>query len=186
MASTDFAENRRRMVKRDIARRGITDPGVLAAMGKVPREVVCARRPAGIRLRRLAAADRRGSDDFPALYRRPDDGSRRVKAGDRVLEIGTGSGYSTAALAEMGCEVFSIDRHPSNWSVGRGKVAATGYMAIHLRSGDGTLGWPEEAPFDAIIVTARRTGNPGHAVEAVEDQWASGHPGRAGRSDIRG
>jgi protein-L-isoaspartate(D-aspartate) O-methyltransferase len=154
MASTDFAENRRRMVKRDIARRGVTNSGVLAAMGKVPREVFV---PDNL----LEFA----YDDSPLPIGRGQTISQPyivalmmetagVKAGDRVLEIGTGSGYSTAALAEMGCEVFSMDRHAELVRSAAVRLRQLGYTGINLRSGDGTLGWPEEAPFDAIIVTA--------------------------------
>ena len=111
MASTDFAENRRRMVKRDIARRGITDPGVLAAMGKVPREVFVPDNLLQFAYDDLPLPIGEGqtiSQPYIVALMMETAG---VKAGDRVLEIGTGSGYSTAALAEMGCEVFSMDRH---------------------------------------------------------------------------
>ena len=125
MASTDFAENRRRMVDRDIAGRGIADAGVLAAMGKVPRE-------AFVPEKLLEYA----YDDSPLPIGEGQTISQPyivalmmeaagVKAGDRVLEIGTGSGYSAAALAEMGCEVFTIDRH-ADWS-GRPRKGCGGW-----------------------------------------------------------
>src|SRR3954451_12328224 len=111
MASTDFAENRRRMVDRHIAGRGITDAGVLAAMGKVPRESFV---PDDLR--------EYAYDDSPLPIGQGQTISQPyivalmmekagVKAGDRVLEVGTGSGYSAAALAALGCQVFTIDRH---------------------------------------------------------------------------
>src|SRR3954468_22151966 len=154
MASTDFAENRRRMVDRDIAGRGITDARVLAAMDKVPREVFV---PDNL----LEYA----YDDSPLPIGQGQTISQpyivalmmetaEVKAGDRVLEVGTGSGYSAAALAEMGCEVCTIDRHAELVRSAAVRLRELGYTGINLRSGDGTLGWPEEAPFDAIIVTA--------------------------------
>jgi protein-L-isoaspartate(D-aspartate) O-methyltransferase len=154
MASTDFAENRRRMVDRDIAGRGIADAGVLAAMGKVPREAFVPEK-----LQEYAY------DDSPLPIGEGQTISQPyivalmmetagVKAGDRVLEIGTGSGYSAANLAEMGCEVFTIDRHADLTRSAAERLRGLGYSGISLRSGDGTLGWPEEAPFDAIIVTA--------------------------------
>jgi protein-L-isoaspartate(D-aspartate) O-methyltransferase len=154
MASTDFAENRRRMVDRDIAGRGITDPGVVAALGKVPREAFV---PAGL--------VEYAYDDSPLPIAEGQTISQpymvalmmeaaECKPGDRVLEIGTGSGYSAAALAEMGCEVFTIDRHPSLVEAAGERLRRLGHGTIHLKSGDGTLGWPEKAPFDAIIVTA--------------------------------
>jgi protein-L-isoaspartate(D-aspartate) O-methyltransferase len=154
MASTDFAENRRRMVDRDIAGRGITDERVLAAMGKVPREAFV---PDGL----LEYA----YDDSPLPIGEGQTISQPyivammmqlagVKAGDRVLEIGTGSGYSAAALAELGCEVFTMDRHAALVRSAAARLQRLGYKGIGLRSGDGTLGWPEEGPFDAVIVTA--------------------------------
>src|SRR3954462_11021593 len=111
MASTDFAENLRRMVDRHIAGRGITDAGVLAAMGKVPREAFV---PDNLM--------EYAYDDSPLPIGQGQTISQPyivalmieaagVKAGDRVREIGTASGYSPAMWADMGCEVFSIDRH---------------------------------------------------------------------------
>jgi protein-L-isoaspartate(D-aspartate) O-methyltransferase len=77
-----------------------------------------------------------------------------LEGGERVLEIGTGSGYAAAVLAEIAGEVYSIERHPRLAQAAKKKLAAQGYTKVSLRCGDGTLGWPEEAPFDAIIVAA--------------------------------
>ena len=77
-----------------------------------------------------------------------------VKKGDRVLEIGTGSGYQAAVLAELGVEVFSIEIIPELAARARSTLDETGYGRIRTRVGDGYHGWPEEAPFDAIVVTA--------------------------------
>jgi protein-L-isoaspartate(D-aspartate) O-methyltransferase len=77
-----------------------------------------------------------------------------LDAHSRVLEIGTGSGYQTAILAEIASHVFTIERLPELASPARERLAKLGYRNIHFRVGDGALGWPEEAPFDAIIVTA--------------------------------
>jgi protein-L-isoaspartate(D-aspartate) O-methyltransferase len=72
----------------------------------------------------------------------------------RVLEIGTGSGYQTALLAELAAEVFTIERLPELAAAAQARLAGLGYRNIRFRMGDGTLGWPEAAPFDAIMVTA--------------------------------
>lgn len=72
----------------------------------------------------------------------------------RVLEVGTGSGYQTAILAEIAAEVFTIERIPELAELAHARLRGMGYRDIHFRTGDGALGWPEEAPFDAIIVTA--------------------------------
>lgn len=86
----------------------------------------------------------------------------------RVLEIGTGSGYQTAILAEIAREVFTIERIPALAGSARTRLAMLGYRNIHFRTGDGTLGWPEAAPFDAIIVTAA----PAEVPPAYVDQLA--------------
>jgi protein-L-isoaspartate(D-aspartate) O-methyltransferase len=72
----------------------------------------------------------------------------------KVLEIGTGSGYQAAVLAELADAVYSIERHPELARQAAERLAALGYQNVHLRVGDGAAGWPEEAPFDRIIVTA--------------------------------
>lgn len=77
-----------------------------------------------------------------------------LKEGERVLEIGTGSGYQAAILAEMGCQVYTIERHHPLLQKARKRFESLGYNNIISRGGDGTLGWDEYAPFDAIIVTA--------------------------------
>lgn len=77
-----------------------------------------------------------------------------VAPGDRVLEIGTGSGYQAAVLAELGCEVYTIEIVDALADTARERLARLGYAKVSVRSGDGNLGWPEHAPFAAIIVTA--------------------------------
>lgn len=78
----------------------------------------------------------------------------RLKEGDRVLEVGTGSGYQAAVLAEMGARVFSVERHRALYDEARTRLQKMGYTTIECRQGDGFKGWKEEAPFDAIVVTA--------------------------------
>ncbi len=77
-----------------------------------------------------------------------------IRGGDRVLEIGTGSGYQAALLAEMGAEVFSIEQDPGLSKQAARNLDHSGYGDVKLRVGDGRAGWPEAAPFDAILVTA--------------------------------
>jgi protein-L-isoaspartate(D-aspartate) O-methyltransferase len=93
-----------------------------------------------------------------------------VGPGDRVLEIGTGSGYQAAVLAEMGAKVFSIEVIPALAASARLALDAEGYGSVVTRIGDGALGWPEEAPFDAIIVTAAAPSIP----TALTDQLRPG------------
>jgi protein-L-isoaspartate(D-aspartate) O-methyltransferase len=93
-----------------------------------------------------------------------------VQPGERVLEIGTGSGYQAAVLAEVGAEVWSIEILPGVARRGAENLRAAGYEGVHLRVGDGYLGWPEAAPFDGIIVTCA----PDHIPEPLRDQLAEG------------
>ena len=88
----------------------------------------------------------------------------------RVLEIGTGSGYQTAILAELAAAVFSIERHVELSRQAGERLARLGYRNVELRVGDGSLGWPEEAPFDRIIVTAGAETYP----QALWEQLAEG------------
>ena len=90
-----------------------------------------------------------------------------LQPGERVLEIGTGSGYQAAVLAELGCAVFSIELLPELAASAAQTLSRLGYTQVHLRVGDGYLGWPEEAPFDAIIVTAAPPETPAALVEQL-------------------
>jgi len=165
-----FDDARRRMVETQLARRGVRDPAVLAAMGMVPRETFV---PAPL------AAD--AYDDGPLPIGEGQTISQpyivalmtealRLASGDRVLEIGTGSGYAAAVLAEIAAEVYTIERLAPLAESARRRLAELGYATVHVRCGDGTLGWPEHAPYDAIVVTA---GGP-EVPKALLDQLAVG------------
>lgn len=92
-----------------------------------------------------------------------------VRKGDRVLEIGTGSGYQAAVLVELGCEVFSIERVKDLAERAALALASKGYR-VHLRAGDGSLGWQDEAPFDGIIVTAHAADVPRPLLTQLRDR----------------
>src|SRR5207237_6329216 len=77
-----------------------------------------------------------------------------LHGGERVLEIGTGSGYAAAVMAEIAAEVYTIERHEKLARLAAERLARDGYVHVHVRHGDGTLGWPEAAPFDGIVVAA--------------------------------
>src|SRR5512132_2751721 len=126
-----------RMVEDQIKARGITDKGVLAAMLKVPRERFV---PSGVAPQAYAVA-----------YMTE---GLQVTNNKKVLEIGTGSGYQAAILGELAREVYTIEIVPQLADHARNTLAALGYRNVHVRTGDGYLGWPEQAPFDAIMVTA--------------------------------
>ena len=149
-----FAEERERMVELQIAGRGIRDPAVLAAMRKIPRECFVS----------TTQADA-AYDDGPLPIGEGQTISQpyivavmtealRLRPGDRVLEIGTGSGYAAAVLAVVAAEVYTIERIESLADRARRRLAQLGYANVHVRHGDGSLGWPEHAPYDAIVVTA--------------------------------
>ena len=94
----------------------------------------------------------------------------QVTNNKKVLEIGTGSGYQAAVLGELAREVYTIEIVPQLADRARNTLAALGYRNVHVRTGDGYLGWPEQAPFDAIMVTAA----PDHVPQPLVDQLAVG------------
>jgi protein-L-isoaspartate(D-aspartate) O-methyltransferase len=132
----------------------VSDPRVLAAMAAVPREEFV---PGN--LRHAAYDDRAlpiGSGQTisqPAVVAYMTD-QLRLSPASRVLEIGTGSGYQAAVLAEIVCNVYSIERIAGLARTAAARLSRLGYDNVQVREGDGALGWPEEAPFDAVIVTA--------------------------------
>ena len=149
----DRAEERLSMVSRQIEARGVRDPAVLEAMRKVPRHRFV---PAS----QLASA----YDDRPLPIGHQQTISQpyivafmselaHVKPGDKVLEVGTGSGYQAAVLAEMGAKVYSIEIVEPLVKRASETLRELGYD-VTVRHGDGYAGWPEHAPFDAIVVTA--------------------------------
>jgi protein-L-isoaspartate(D-aspartate) O-methyltransferase len=152
--ASDLAAARRRMIKNDLRGRGIHAQTVLHALERVPRERFIA---AGARA--LAYADQALQIDCEQTISQPYivaimTESLRLAGTERVLEIGTGSGYQTAVLAELAAEVFTIERHEQLSSQARTTLVQLGYPNIHFHVGDGSQGWPEHASFDRILVTA--------------------------------
>ena len=154
MIEDQFAAAGERMVAEQIRARGVADPRVLAALRRVPRHRFI---PEHLWSQAYA--------DYPLPIGEDQTISQpyivalmteilELKETDRVLEVGTGSGYQAAILAELAAQVFSIDRKGGLADYARSILESLGYRNIRIRVGDGTLGWPEEAPFDGIIVTA--------------------------------
>ena len=146
--------DRERMVDRQIAARGVTDWRVLEAMRQVPREAFV---EAG--LEEFAYQDSplpiaQGQTISQPFIVALMIAAAAVKPGDRVLEIGTGSGYAAAVLSRIAGKVYTVERHGALADTAKQRFAQLGHRNIEVRHGDGTLGWPEAAPFDAIIVTA--------------------------------
>ncbi len=141
-------------MKRRLRLEEVSDPAVLRAMEAVPREEFV---PPELR---AAAYDDRAlpiacgqTISQPAVVAYMTE-NLRLSARSRVLEVGTGSGYQAAVLAEIVREVHSIERIPALAAAAAERLARLGYANVHVRTGDGTLGWPEAAPFDGILVTA--------------------------------
>jgi protein-L-isoaspartate(D-aspartate) O-methyltransferase len=149
-----MAALRARMVEDQLARRGISDERVLAAMGAVPREA-------------FVPPDRQAEayEDCPLPIGERQTISQpfivalmieaaELKPGDRVLEVGSGCGYAAAVMGRIAGEVFGIERHAALGAAARDNLAALGIGNVTIVVGDGTKGLPDEAPFDAIIVSA--------------------------------
>ncbi len=142
------------MVRTQLAVRDITDPAVLKAMGKVPRErfVPNTRRDHAYEDHPLPIGyGQTISQPYIVAYMTQ---VLKLRPGDRVLEIGTGSGYQAAVLAEMGMRVYSMEIVPQLSTRATATLSAVGYRNVAVRQGDGYFGWPEQVRFDAIMVTA--------------------------------
>jgi len=149
-----YDDLRKEMVERQIRARGVRDPLVLDAMGRVPREHFVPDHLKGqaYRDRPLPIdADQTISQPYIVAYMIE---ALALQGGERVLEIGAGSGYAAAVLAEIAGEVFTIERHGTLASKASAALQDAGYTNVHIFHGDGTRGWQDEAPFDAILVSA--------------------------------
>ncbi|MCU0302433.1 MAG: protein-L-isoaspartate(D-aspartate) O-methyltransferase [Thermoanaerobaculales bacterium] len=166
----DWTDLRERMVRQQIETRGVKDPAVLAAMRSVPRH-------------RFVPDDYREAsyNDSPLPIGEGQTISQpyivalmsellEVGPGDRVLEIGTGSGYQAAVLAAMGVEVYSVEIRPRLCERAEAVLDGLGYDKVHVRCGDGYGGWPEASPFAGVIVTAA----PERIPQPLIDQLAVG------------
>jgi protein-L-isoaspartate(D-aspartate) O-methyltransferase len=152
--------------------RGITDMRVLEAMKKVPRHLFVPKEAAAEAYEDHPVSIGCGqtiSQPFIVAYMTQE---LAVQHGMRILEIGTGSGYQSAILAELGAEVFSMEYYETLANRARAVLTALGYHNVQVRHGDGTEGWPEQAPFDAILAACA----PEHVPEALKRQLAiDGH-----------
>jgi protein-L-isoaspartate(D-aspartate) O-methyltransferase len=166
----NFEITRRRMVETQIIGRGIKDRRVIDAMLKVPRNIF---------VEEAMAAQAYSDSSLPIGEKQTISQPYMValmsemlqlSGREKVLELGTGSGYQTAILAELSDRVYTVERIRSLALRARKALDRLHYLNVNLKIGDGTDGWPEEAPFDAIIVTAGAPDVPGHLV----DQLASG------------
>jgi protein-L-isoaspartate(D-aspartate) O-methyltransferase len=154
MKTIDFAAQRREMVRHQVRARGVRDRLVLAAMNTVPREAFLPKE-----LQEVAyedsplpiAAWQTISQPYIVAFMIE---VLALKGGERVLEVGTGSGYAAAVLGKIAGEVYSVERIEELAERATQTLKSLGYRNVHVRFGDGTLGWPEHAPYDAIVVAA--------------------------------
>jgi len=154
VSSADATEARSRMVERQLRRRGIADERVLEAMSRVPRELFVPEN-----LRHLAYADGALPIGHGQTISQPFIVATicsllGLSGDERVLDVGTGSGYQAAVLAELADEVVTIERVAELAERARGALADAGHGDVDVRVGDGSLGVPDRAPFDAIAVAA--------------------------------
>jgi protein-L-isoaspartate(D-aspartate) O-methyltransferase len=168
--ASDFAAERQRMVQQQLMPRGINDGRVLAAMAKVPREEFV--RPDS---RKTSYADGPLPIGYGQTISQPYivafmTEELRPKPSDRVLEIGTGSGYQAAILAELVKEVYTIEIVEPLAKNAEATLQRLGCKNVHVKVGDGYRGWPEYAPFDAITVTCA----PDHVPQQLTDQLKDG------------
>lgn len=164
----DYAQLRKQMVREQLVARHITSPRVLAAMEKVPRHLFVAE---DLRYRAY--------EDGPLPIGKSQTISQpyivalmvqalELKGDERILEIGTGSGYEAAILAELDIELYSIERLEELALKARAILDRLGYRNISIRVGDGTLGWQEHAPYDAVIISAAAPQIPRPLIEQLK------------------
>ena len=167
---TDFSELRERMVRRQIEARGITDPAILAAFREVPREAFVAPAQA-----HLAYDDHPLPIEAGQTISQPYIVALMIEAaaigqGDKVLEVGAGSGYAAAVMSRIAAQVIGIERQPYLVEVARERLRRLGYDNVAILEGDGTRGCADEAPFDAILAAASGS----HVPQPLVDQLAEG------------
>jgi protein-L-isoaspartate(D-aspartate) O-methyltransferase len=150
----DLSEKRQRMVERQLEARGVHDSVVLDAMRAVPREAFLPDELAEFAYDDTPLPIEEGQTISQPFIVAAMVEALQLEPQDRVLEIGTGSGYAAATLGEIAKEVYTIERHRILADLAEHRLRELDYRNVHVLCGDGTLGWPEEAPFDAILVSA--------------------------------
>jgi protein-L-isoaspartate(D-aspartate) O-methyltransferase len=167
---SDYSELRAKMVRGQLEARGIKDKATLDAMRKVPRHMFVPLRAKGKAYIDAPLTIGKGqtiSQPYIVAFMTE---KLKLKPTDRVLEIGTGSGYQAAVLAEIVSEVYSIEIIDSLGEAASNRLQSLGYDNVEVKIGDGYLGWPDKSPFDAIIITAGID----HVPQPLIDQLAEG------------
>jgi len=166
----DFAELRERMIRRQIESRGVTHPVILEAFRQVPREEFV-----DDEHRQWAYDDSPLPIEAGQTISQPYIVALMIEAaaigpGDKVLEVGAGSGYAAAVISRIAERVIAIERHGELVQIARQRMARLGYDNVRILQGDGTRGCPDEAPFDAILAAASGS----HVPQPLVDQLAPG------------
>src|SRR5437868_1365579 len=166
----DYAAEREAMVERQLRRRGITEPAILDAFRAVPREAFI-----GDEYAHLAYGDHPLPIEAEQTISQPYIvalmiQAAAIKAGDIVLEVGSGSGYAAAVISRIAARVIGIERQHELVEVARERMRRLGYDNVEIVEGDGTKGWPDEAPYDAILAAASGS----HVPQLLIDQLTPG------------
>ena len=164
---TDYAAEREAMVERQLKRRGITEPDILDAFRVVPREAFI-----GAEHAHLAYGDHPLPIEANQTISQPYIvalmiQAAAIKSGDIVLEVGAGSGYAAAVISRIAGKVIGIERQHDLVEVARDRLKRLGYGNVEIVEGDGTKGWPDDAPFDAILAAASGSHVPGPLVDQL-------------------
>jgi protein-L-isoaspartate(D-aspartate) O-methyltransferase len=168
----DRDAERRRMVDAQLVARGIDDPAVLEAMRTVPREAFLTGELAEFAYEDAPLPIEAGQTISQPYIVAAMLAALEIEPGDRVLEIGTGSGYAAAVMSRVAREVYTVERHAELAEAAIRRLRALGYDNVHVHHGDGTLGWSEHAPYDAIAVAA---GGPDVPKPLLEQLAVGGH-----------
>jgi protein-L-isoaspartate(D-aspartate) O-methyltransferase len=169
-STIDAVDARGRMVEQQLRQRGITDERVLAAMGRVPRELFVPESLRSYAYDDGALPIGQGQTISQPFVVATICSLLSLRGNERVLDVGTGSGYQAAVLAELAGGVVTVERIPSLADAARARLAEAGYEGVEVEVGDGSLGVPARAPFDAIAVAAAAPSIP----RALYDQLAEG------------
>jgi protein-L-isoaspartate(D-aspartate) O-methyltransferase len=164
-----YDQERQLMVEKQIKQRGVVDPQLLDAMLKVPRHLFVPENLVSLAYNDTPLPIGYGQTiSQPYIVALMSD-SLKVEEGFKVLEIGTGSGYQAAVLAEIGCQVFTVEVIKILADTAQERLKSLGYPEINVRWGDGYFGWKEEAPFDSIIVTCAIDHVPPPLIEQLKE-----------------
>lgn len=157
----DYVQARERMVQEQLVSRGINDPRVLRAMAKVPRHLFLESelwdRAYGDHPLPIGADQTISQPYMVALMAE----ALGLKGAEKVLEVGTGSGYTAAVLSELGAEVFSVEIEEDLALKTRTIMSSLGYSSVSILVGDGTLGWEDHSPYDGVVISAAAPCIPG-------------------------